>query len=277
MKASAEQNRIHYELEKELTAQIMNAEVEDRACVTLQAYDTLFKKITWHSGHLETEESRKANRQKYAPFIRMIGQNKVVVEIGCGNGDQIRAIAPHNLQCYGVDISEVILEQQTHMPDNVKLLISDASNLSEFEDSSVDVVFSNQLIEHLYPTDVEKHFEEISRVLKPGGKYVFSTPSRLCGPHDISRYFDDVATCFHLKEYTNTELLSVMRVAGFKKFRSPVFRHKAYEKVPWLAKMCEFPTEWKVPGEMLISRLPRALRIKIVKIARLGIFIEAYV
>ena len=34
------------------------------------------------------------------------------------------------------------------------------------------------------------------RALKPGAVYVCITPNRLSGPHDISLYFDSVATGF---------------------------------------------------------------------------------
>jgi hypothetical protein len=43
------------------------------------------------------------------------------------------------------------------------------------------------------------------------------TPNRTSGPHDISSYFDDVATGFHLKEYTFAELRALLRGAGFAK------------------------------------------------------------
>jgi len=38
----------------------------------------------------------------------------------------------------------------------------------------------------------------------------------LSGPHDISAYFDDGATGFHLKEYSNEELYRLFLKTGFK-------------------------------------------------------------
>ncbi len=46
-----------------------------------------------------------------------------------------------------------------------------------------------------------------------------STPSRFTGPHDISRYFDYSATCFHLREYDYRSVTKLMRSSGFRKVR----------------------------------------------------------
>lgn len=50
------------------------------------------------------------------------------------------------------------------------------------ENESIDVVFSNQVIEHLYETD--KFISEIYRILKPGGYAVISTEN-LSSWHNI--------------------------------------------------------------------------------------------
>ena len=45
--------------------------------------------------------------------------------------------------------------------------------------------------------------------------YICITPNRIFGPSDISRYFDETTTGLHLKEYTHTEVLEMMKDAGF--------------------------------------------------------------
>jgi SAM-dependent methyltransferase len=79
----------------------------------------------------------------------------------------------------------------------------------------VDVAYSNQLMEHLHPDDAAAQLDGIVRALRPGGIYLCITPNRVSGPHDISKYFDEVATGFHLKEYTFAELSALLRAAGF--------------------------------------------------------------
>jgi SAM-dependent methyltransferase len=78
------------------------------------------------------------------------------------------------------------------------------------------LAFSFSVVEHVHPEDVIQHLAEVHRVLKPGGIYYSVTPNRLLGPHDISRYFDTVATGLHLKEYTIGELAKLYRDTGFQ-------------------------------------------------------------
>jgi hypothetical protein len=58
------------------------------------------------------------------------------------------------------------------------------------------------------------------------------TPNRLNGPHDISKYFDDIATGFHLKEYTTSELAALFKEAGFCKIRACIAIKGLYVLVP---------------------------------------------
>ena len=56
------------------------------------------------------------------------------------------------------------------VPENVSTYQQDYSNLSRFEDNSVDVMYAFETIVH--NTDKEKIYREVSRVLKPGGVMV---------------------------------------------------------------------------------------------------------
>jgi SAM-dependent methyltransferase len=74
-------------------------------------------------------------------------------------------------------------------------------------------------MEHLHPEDAMEQLGNIYTALRPGGIYICVTPNRVSGPHDISMYFDDVATGFHMKEYTVFELAEIFRKAGFSKVK----------------------------------------------------------
>lgn len=272
-----EELEFHYRLERELADRIKGAAREDRARVSLEAYDELFRKVPWHPGHLNTPELRARLARSYDGFFRIIGEGRDVLEIGCGNGAQLRVLAGRNRRCVGIDISSEIVDRQVDLPPNVELHMADASDLSLFTDDSFDAAFSKQLLEHLHPDDIDMHFREVARVLRPGGFYVFETPNRLDGPHDVSRHFDEVSTCFHLKEYTNGELLRLMKSAGFRRFRSPLFRQRLYEVLGPAAKLTEVPTSWKVCGEALAGGLPRRARAAASRRLRLNIFMQAWV
>ena len=70
---------------------------------------------------------------------------------------------------------------------------------------SIDVIYSNDVVEHLHEEDMLEQTSSIRRALTSGGVYVCVTPNRLSGPHDVSKHFSDKAEGFHLREYTVTE------------------------------------------------------------------------
>jgi SAM-dependent methyltransferase len=102
--------------------------------------------------------------------------------------------------------------------DNFEIIVSDAPPYP-LPDGSVDLAFSCHFIEHLRPDDALLHLEEMHRLLACGGRYVCVTPHRLWGPHDISRYFSDFPEGLHLHEYSQHELLGLLKQAGFRRRR----------------------------------------------------------
>jgi hypothetical protein len=90
-------------------------------------------------------------------------------------------------------------------------------------------------MEHLHPDDAEEQLRNIYQALSPGGSYICITPNRLSGPHDTSQYFDHVATGWHLKEYSVSELYALFRAVGFSKivyYKSRGTLHTAFPLVP---------------------------------------------
>jgi SAM-dependent methyltransferase len=139
-------------------------------------------------------------------------------------------VAPGIRQVYGLDVSQKITEQLS-LPSNFKLILSDGSSVP-LPPESVDVAYSNQLMEHLHPDDAREQLQGICRALRPGGVYICITPNRLNGPHDVSQHFGSEATGFHLKEYTVGELTRLFREVGFRKVQALVGRRGAFVPVP---------------------------------------------
>ena len=119
----------------------------------------------------------------------------------------------------GVDVTEVLVAGAA--PPAFSFLLSDGITL-DLPDGSADLVYSNQLMEHLHVEDAVVQLREIHRVLKPGGAYVCCTPNRLSGPHDISVYFGAVPTGFHMREYDHRSLSRMFRSVGFSDVRALV-------------------------------------------------------
>jgi SAM-dependent methyltransferase len=154
-------------------------------------------------------------RGQLGPLASLLYPELRFLELGAGDCALSCEVAQRVARVYAVDVSQHITEPGRAL-GNLRLIIANACELP-LAPQSVDLVYSDQVIEHLHPEDAEGALRETHRVLAPGGRCVCVTPPRITGPHDISKYFSRVATGFHLKEYTGTELHRMFRKAGFSR------------------------------------------------------------
>lgn len=222
----------HYKIEKDLANRLRHAKREERARLYGQVYDELFRRVP---DHPQLSRKSHAGMQKEAvverlelllPFLR---EDTVFLEIGAGDCSLTRRVAEIAEKCYALDVSQEILNQAG--ADNVETVLSDGCDVP-VPAGSVSLAYSYQVMEHIHPDDAIEQLQNIFASLAAGGVYVCVTPNKLNGPHDISQYFDQIATGFHLKEYTLRELSSALMAAGFQKVTPYVgIKHK-YFRLP---------------------------------------------
>lgn len=101
-----------------------------------------------------------------------------------GGADGLPALAIYELQAQGpvhnalrglpaYECSEYLPETPPGQKNAAGLRSEDATALS-FADNSFDIVISQDVLEHI--EDTWRAFAEINRVLKPGGKHIFTIP-----------------------------------------------------------------------------------------------------
>lgn len=106
-------------------------------------------------------------------------KNKEILEIGCGNGVQALYINANYgpLKITGIDLNKANIEianseKARANADNVEFLVDDAQNLGHVPSNSVDILINIESAFH-YP-DKSAFLKEISRVLKPGGRFLIA-------------------------------------------------------------------------------------------------------
>jgi len=210
--------RRHYEIERGLAARLVSSHADQRAKVYGEVYDELFRRIPDHP-QLRIDPSRRAAEvaSKLRFVARFLGPDSILVEVGTGDCAFATAASSCVQAVVAVDVSDEILGAAPR-PDNVTVALSDGSSIP-VPPGSVDVVYSDQLLEHLHPDDVANHLRNVRDALRSDGVYVCITPNRLTGPHDVSRHFDDVASGFHLREYSARDLHNLLFGAGFSQVR----------------------------------------------------------
>lgn len=213
--------RAHYEIERELAARLRASQPEERGSLYSEVYTELFARLPDHPQHKADPEKRRRNTAIQVAFLRpLLLSGAVFVEVGCGDAAVTQSVAAHVQEAVGIDVTGTLIDHAA-APANFHFVRTNGTNLP-LADGMADLVYSNQLMEHLHPDDARQQMQEIIRVLRPSGHYVCSTLNRLTGPHDISCYFDHEPQGLHLREYDHASLAQMFRDAGFRSARAVV-------------------------------------------------------
>ena len=118
------------------------------------------------------DENESRYNEEFAKFTRDLAISlrcTSVLEIGCGTGIDLR-LFPDTFEIHGIDLNDRALEiakEKCSFADFKKGTIADLP----FEDSSIDFVFTHQLLNYLDDDMVEKGISEMYRVAK---KYIMN-------------------------------------------------------------------------------------------------------
>lgn len=115
----------------------------------------------------ETHPDRVLERAIFAH----ISKDCAVLDIGCGRtAPNLSRLIGRAGTLYGIDVIDFTISDE-----RLRLFKNDVCDLKDIPDASIDVAYSRAVMEHLErPEDA---YSEIARVLKPGGVYIFTTPS----------------------------------------------------------------------------------------------------
>lgn len=158
---------------------------------------------------------------RYQEALKYIEPGTVILDIACGTGFGTDILASYsNGKVVGGDISAESIEEcrrQWHKP-NMEFRIVDGTCL-EFSDNFFDVIVSFETIEHT--TNYKKMLAEFSRVLKPGGCLILSTPNAaITSPGGV------IGNPYHTQEFRYEELKDLL--AGY--FASPQIYGQRYSR-----------------------------------------------
>lgn len=108
----------------------------------------------------------------------LLGPGRHALDLGCGSGRMIAALAPHLRAIVGIDVSEDMLavaRRRCRDLANVQLLATAGRDLAPFPDAAFDLVLAVDVFPYLVASGdglVRRHFEECRRVLADGGTLV---------------------------------------------------------------------------------------------------------
>lgn len=96
-----------------------------------------------------------------------------VIDLGCGTGFFTELLASKFEHVIGVDISSKMLNFTQQNRQGVDLLVAGDAYQLPFQNNSIDLIYSNLVIQ--WCSNLPHVISELIRVLKPGGKFIFTT------------------------------------------------------------------------------------------------------
>src|SRR5262245_39858691 len=154
-----------------------------------------------------------------APIEALVSGKTLVV--GCNGG-----LETLGMGAVGIDIDRELIRVAHELGKHVGaggFMAASGADLP-FRDGTFDAGLSDNVIEHLPPAIIPRHLRETHRVLRPGGRYVFSTPNRM---------FEDPPKGDHVSLHSFAEWEELARRAGFLEFRTPRRRSGGLVDLEW--------------------------------------------
>ncbi len=206
-------------------------------------------------------------------------EDLVVLDLACGEGYNTRILARKGAMVTGVDFSKTMIdsaraEEETE-PLGIHYHILDATDLNGLTDSYFDLVTCFMSLQDI--EDFGNAISEVSRVLTPGGRFIFSIPHpcfekiRLDGKKidAAQRYFE---TAQYVIQWNMERLSRPFRTVTFhrpltdyfealhrshlyvSRLMEPRLTEKAYEKYPYLHEALRRPQSVIVESVKSASR-----------------------
>jgi SAM-dependent methyltransferase len=128
-----------------------------------------------------------------------------VLDVAAGEGYGTALLAQVARSVVGVEVSAeaVAHAAKAYRGPNFRFLKGDARCLP-LDDASVDAVVSFETIEHFYEHD--QFLAEVRRVLRPGGRFIVSSPER-----DVYSPSGSSANPYHVRELSRAEFSVLLR------------------------------------------------------------------
>lgn len=182
-------------------------------------------------------------------FSRYVSRDATVLDLACGYGEFINNIEA--AQKIAVDINS---DAADLLNSDVRFVRSPATQITAVQDSSVDVVFCSNFLEHLDSKAVLLNvFAEVHRVLKPGGRFLIMGPNIR---YVYDRYWDFFD---HHLPLSDESLEEALVLADFTPVRIvkrflPYTTRSALPKAPWLiALYLNVPFAWPLLGKQFFA------------------------
>ena len=155
----------------------------------------------------------------------VLGHHRDALEVGCGIARLMVPLSKQLRSVVGTDISQGMIDAATRRLNgifNASIQLTDGTDLSAFPAGSFDLVYSVDTFPYLALsgyTLVERHFQEIWRVLRPSGHFVLFN-------YAYGRSREDI----------NAEVLALAHAVGLQVVRADVSPFRMWNGIGWMMR-----------------------------------------
>ncbi len=156
-----------------------------------------------------------------------------ILEIGFGSGLTFLNLNDQYKKIHGLDLTcDVNVVEKVFAPYGIAPELRNGNVLNmPYKDNQFDTVLLISILEHLKPDELQQAFDEIRRVLKPGGQVVYGVPVerpfmvfmfRLLG-YDIRLHHFSTERDVERAAETTFQKISVQAMKSIPSFFGPVY------------------------------------------------------
>lgn len=180
-------------------------------------------------------------------FQKLVGKDRVVVDLACGYGEFITAIAA--ARKIGVDLNPVYRE---HLAPDVEFINKPAGDTG-LPSAVADVVFTSNFLEHLRSKDeCDAVFADVLRILKPGGRFIVMGPNIRYLAAEYWDFYD------HYLPFSHLSVVEGLVQAGFEpnlvidRFLPYTTRSALPKASALIALYLRLPLAWRIFGKQFL-------------------------
>lgn len=237
-------NQLQWEQETAFAKQIKQSKKgsQRRTDIICLAYQTVCKILAKISEREGNSEFAMGMDHRYSRLVlqrlNAINKDKNVgglFEVGFGAGALLQTASQNGYRVGGLEVANQLLHdamQKLPEADHHNLCFGNFLKNEKVDElaGTFDVVYWNDVFEHIPVDEISDYLDKIYSLLVPGGELITITPNWHMRPVDVTANHlppRSTAIGFHLKEYKLKEVVSLLKESGFRTVTTPSFISKS--------------------------------------------------
>jgi ubiquinone/menaquinone biosynthesis C-methylase UbiE len=174
-------------------------------CYSNNGFEVLFKEASASYSH---KKDLCKERIDWLKKNSLLGTNKRIMDIGCSQGDFLKAL-PRHLNKTGVDIDRIAIDIARKENSNIEFIYSDFTSISY--SNQIDLITMFHTLEHL--PEPKSFLKALYKIASQDTKLIIEVPILEKGKtNDINGFF----SVMHLTHFTKESLHEILALSGWK-------------------------------------------------------------